>query len=500
LKKIHLYRICFFFLIFWSKSSFACDPLQPTLLDTVSIDPLTGNITVSWFQNPSPQTHYYVVYVYNPLSDPPWDAIDTVYGATNISTFLTGLNTFGGNFIIAVSAVDSCGNPSFFSFSTAHNTMHLSVDYNPCNLESKLTWNKYRNWPNGVLSYRIWASEQGGAFQQIGATTSDTTFIHSNINPLKNVCYLIQAIDGSSTKSASSNLNCIFSNFPAAPTFSYIRHASVIGPKAVALSFYVDAAADVKEYIIERRITGRWTTIKTIYPQAINGNYFSAVDSTAETGSYSYEYRLRTINICGVESDVSSVSKTMLLTAMNDPIYQKNALRWNDYEGFASGVGRYQVFRSVGLSQPFANLGNVLSALLEYEESVEELYAGNGEFCYYILAIENGVNQFGLSDSSKSNVVCIEQAPLVYVPNAFTPEGHNPVFKPVFSYLEPSNYRLSIFNRWGQLVFETTDSNLGWNGQTNAGNAPNAVYVYRLEYSSAFGQSFLTNGTVTLIR
>ncbi|MBA3898767.1 MAG: hypothetical protein H0X62_00925, partial [Bacteroidetes bacterium] len=340
LSKIKIYTVCLFFLFVWSKTAFACDPIQPTVLDTVSIDPITGNIIVSWIQNPSPHTAYYVVYVHNPLSDPPWDAVDTVYGAANISTVLAGFNTSGGNFIVAVSAVDSCGNPSFFSFNTAHNTMQLIVDYDPCNQESVLSWNSYRNWLNGVGAYKIWASEQGGNFQLIGTTTaSDTTFKHSNINTLRNICYLIQAVDGSLTKTASSNLNCIFSSFPAEPQFSYVRHASVLGPNAVRLLFHVDSSADSKEYIIERRTSGRWVEIRKILPLAFIGNNFSMIDSTAETDYYSYYYRLRTINICDIESAESNIAKTMLLEGENNPDYMMNTLKWSGYEGFENGVG-----------------------------------------------------------------------------------------------------------------------------------------------------------------
>ena len=53
----------------------------------------------------------------------------------------------------------------------------------------------------------------------------------------------------------------------------------------------------------------------------------------------------------------------------------------------------------------------------------------------------------------------------VYVPNAFTPNGNsrNDLFQPVYD-CDFSDYKLKIFNRWGQLVFETDDSTIGWDG------------------------------------
>ncbi|MFM7467181.1 MAG: gliding motility-associated C-terminal domain-containing protein [Crocinitomicaceae bacterium] len=56
----------------------------------------------------------------------------------------------------------------------------------------------------------------------------------------------------------------------------------------------------------------------------------------------------------------------------------------------------------------------------------------------------------------------------VYVPNTFTPNGdeHNNLFYPVFSgaNLDRKSYSFLIYNRWGEIVYQTTDLNEGWNG------------------------------------
>jgi gliding motility-associated-like protein len=55
----------------------------------------------------------------------------------------------------------------------------------------------------------------------------------------------------------------------------------------------------------------------------------------------------------------------------------------------------------------------------------------------------------------------------VYVPNSFTPNGDefNNVFLPVISTgREISDYELLIFNRWGEVIFESHDINIGWDG------------------------------------
>jgi len=68
-----------------------------------------------------------------------------------------------------------------------------------------------------------------------------------------------------------------------------------------------------------------------------------------------------------------------------------------------------------------------------------------------------------------------------YAPNAFTPNGDglNDVFIPKGVGFNNEKFNLYIYNRWGELVFETADYNLGWDGNTSSGNpAPQGVYTW----------------------
>jgi gliding motility-associated-like protein len=89
----------------------------------------------------------------------------------------------------------------------------------------------------------------------------------------------------------------------------------------------------------------------------------------------------------------------------------------------------------------------------------------------------------------------------IVMPNAFTPNGDglNDIFKPVFLD-QVSGYDLKIFNRWGKMIFETTDIGQGWNGKEN--NVPSVIeeYVYTIRYINDFGEEKLVKGSVTLLR
>lgn len=86
----------------------------------------------------------------------------------------------------------------------------------------------------------------------------------------------------------------------------------------------------------------------------------------------------------------------------------------------------------------------------------------------------------------------------VYFPTAFTPNGKNKVFRPIYSgYHRFSNFR--VYNRWGQTVYESTTSEMAWDGRFNGEPQDMGVYYYFIKYDCG-GESRVTRGEVTLIR
>ena len=92
-----------------------------------------------------------------------------------------------------------------------------------------------------------------------------------------------------------------------------------------------------------------------------------------------------------------------------------------------------------------------------------------------------------------------------YLPNAFTPNGDglNDSFKAIPRYDYVNKYHLSIYNRWGQRIYETTDINRGWDGTYKGSPCILGAYVYHIVYEE-FGQqpveSKVVEGTVVLVR
>ena len=88
----------------------------------------------------------------------------------------------------------------------------------------------------------------------------------------------------------------------------------------------------------------------------------------------------------------------------------------------------------------------------------------------------------------------------VMLPNVFTPNGDgvNDVFRPLLSQM--SDFRLRIFNRNGQEVYEGNGGDVAWDGRYNGGLVPEGVYFYFYRGLTTDGRELKQTGSVTVIR
>ena len=113
-------------------------------------------------------------------------------------------------------------------------------------------------------------------------------------------------------------------------------------------------------------------------------------------------------------------------------------------------------------------------------------------------------NQFGCADTICKFLI-VEGVVVVNVPNAFSPDGDNlnEVFRPIAVGISNENYLFQIWSREGELIFETTQRGVPWDGSVESGNyySGNAVYTWTLQVQDAMTADIITyRGHVTLIR
>ena len=96
---------------------------------------------------------------------------------------------------------------------------------------------------------------------------------------------------------------------------------------------------------------------------------------------------------------------------------------------------------------------------------------------------------------------------LFFIPNTFTPDDdfYNPTFQPVFtSGFDPYDYTLSLYNRWGELIFVSQNASVGWNGTFGATDAKicqEGIYTWKIEFKVlATDERKIVSGHVNLMR
>ena len=143
------------------------------------------------------------------------------------------------------------------------------------------------------------------------------------------------------------------------------------------------------------------------------------------------------------------------------------------------------------------------------DENPEYAYAQVGNYDVTLIA----ATQYGCTDTLvKLAYIRAEQINDIIFPNAFTPSLMGPnggVYDPTsytndvffpFTINGIDEYKLSIFNRWGELVFSTTDLKIGWDGYYKGNLSKQDVYIWRAEGKYLSGIPYLKSGDVMLFR
>jgi len=479
-------------------------PLPP-VITSVSVDTITGDATVTWDPSESGDASAYIIL--NNFNGG-WIIVDTVYGHNN--TFYQYNNSFADLISeqFGIAAFDSCWNgspssPNTSPMGTPHRTIFATTSYNVCDLSTTVKWNKYINWPGsngGVSSYEIFSSVENAPITQIGVTSgSDTTFTDANQNNKENYCYVVRAISADFQDTALSNITCRFTSQPPKPQYAYLALATVEN-NDIKLKFNPDLTG----------ITSEIEVFKSEDNGASYSSFFTDTDISAtmiiedidvDTDEQFYSYKVNIKDSCHNLALTSNIAQTMYLTADANVTTLTNLLQWTPYKNWNGNLIEYRIYRSINEKFSTTPIAAVSPSQFFFEDNISNLLGtlANGTFCYRIDAIES-LNTYGRSEVSSSNEVCVNQEPLVYIPNAMSVTGYNKTWIPVVNLLDYSSYKVNVYNRLGQSIFETSNPHLAWDGTHKGKIVPLGVYVYQVTFEKGSNEFVDLRGTITVVR
>lgn len=468
-------------------------PTRP-VLDSVSV--IDNTTTVLGWQ-PSAQVDVigYVVYEINSLGI--LVPIDTVLGYNNTAYTYTAAASGSQAQTFCITALDSCGNLSIPS--VTHKTMLLNSSYDLCSRSVHLSWTAYGNLPGGPIQfYSIYCSANGGQFVKIGNTKNITSFIHQNVTPGVNYTYYIRVFNALGNISSSSNSITEFAKAPQSPSYVYLRSVSVNQSKQVEIKYAIDSVKVYKGAAIfksEDGITFNQIGFNSASPASrVTQTY---LDTDVSPTEKNYYYKILVIDSCGNPGSYSNISKTVVLKVKNEaPHSFNNDLTWDDYSSWSGNVSSYNIYRAVnGVFDPIP-VANVNGLTLRYKDNVQHLVSEQGKISYYVEAVEGTGNVYGFSDVATSNTTDAYVEAEIYVPNAFAPNGVNNVWLPVTQFVEKTDYKVMVFDRWGTKVFQTNSDQEGWSGKGTTDD----TFVYFIEYKNARGEFIQLKGHLILLK
>ncbi|MDL2297477.1 gliding motility-associated C-terminal domain-containing protein [Bacteroidales bacterium OttesenSCG-928-B11] len=477
-------------------------PIKPRL-DSVSVNNTTNRICLGW--TPSPQSKdvdRYIIYHEN--DNGMFLGIDTVYGYNN--TYWEDMERDPETIHrYRIAAMDSCENVSEMidlETETQHN-MVLTTSLDICMKKAKITWNSYENMTDGLAKYLIYFSKDGGTWQCAGETSAQTTsFELTGLISNSNYEILVRAVNASDAITASSGIYSFLFEATETNDFAYIKYVSVIDDTYISAKVLTSGDTLPFTALNWYRSVGNANNFTLLQSQAHNGSaIYTLQDYDVQVSNTMYYYKVELINECDARLATSNISHNIVLTGEENDA-KINNMQWLSYGTWDNGVSEYAIYRKLQSDTVFAKIDELYAQnSMYYSDDVSELFEFGSDFTYYVVATPHSNDYNTADDASISNHIVAKQKPTTWIPNAFNPaREYNRTFRPINSFVDTQNYLFTIWARNGQMVFQTRNPYLGWDGTYNGQEAPIGVYIYHVKYLYPNGSPFEKKGTVTLVR
>jgi gliding motility-associated-like protein len=374
-------------------------------------------------------------------------------------------------------------------------------------------------WDNNITQGETFTPNAGSYIYSVTGTLNGCSSI-DQVNVLINLTPEVYAGEdrvvcaGSETVLTGSGApfmtwnNGVFDNFPFIPSVSQsytLTGQSLAGCSSTDEIFITVEQLPTPSFTADNVSTCSPATIIFNSSNTTNGCVYSFSDGTTEIGCFNVAHTFTgvgsydvTLTQVSINQCVGSITLPSYITINPDPIASFNASR-DLVDMIDPSV--YFENTSVGAETYEWNFGDNLNVFSEENPTYHFPADEANDFTVRLIAI----SPFGCLDTAY-RTIRVEESLIVYIPNSFTPNGDefNNTFTPKFySGVDPLTYNMKIFNRFGQLIFESNDLSIGWDGDFGAGRGytNTAVYTYKIEFStSTKDEKKLLVGNVNLLR
>ena len=509
-------------------------PPAPVTIKFVTVNPTNGDVTIKWNPSSSVDVDTYRIYkviggVNKAIGDVNHPTTTYINTASNIpaDTNICMANSRVETYLITASDDAPPPGPNQSQLSAAHHTIYLESIFDTCFSKIRLSWNHYDTWLSGVFDYDIYLKIGTGPWNILATVDGDiNSFVDHNLIAEKDYSYYVVAHDGTGGVTSTSNKVSVYTDMDLPPVDFLANYASVVSENNIEISFTVDLAAEVSKYKILRTddLGGDFDTIAVFDAPSLTSNIVNYIDH-APTNIVHYYTMVAFNKTCNVTfPNPTNFASNIVLTGYPDND-MRNYLTWTNYFKWGMGISYFEVLRTIDINTEVI-VGQIPYGDTTFYDKVDQFvydptynpldpldeinkvdFLGqpvlSGKVCYRVKAYEGSGASLG-TFSSYSNSICVVQEPRVFIPNAFSPnfDGINDLFYPYVSFAGLNNYEFIIFDRWGQIVFQTNTAHEPWTGIQikDEKMAPPGAYVYYLKFEDGDKKSHMYKGDVVLIR
>lgn len=397
--------------------------------------------------------------------------------------------------------------------------LYEQIEYGTCEQTARLSWTAFKSDTDETEHYQIWVEENGEGFvmvdeislsalspdslestwgNQSPSTTNVYSYTHNGLTPGSTYRFYVAAIhNGYESRSCIRELKA---DDYGRPEIYRLHAVSVTAENNIELLTETDLSVTLAGVDF----------LKSDDPAALmpaggfaipTSDWFIHTDTAADAGANPYYYRYRVYDSCGqVLQETNNIHRSIHLTG-SVSAETENYLEWNRYEGWE--VESYRVFRKLDGDAGFTEITTLPPSSQDYTDDLRAFPDQISKVGYFIEAVAREQSEANIPYDeivSRSNRISLSREREPIMPNAFNPKGLNKEFGPVVAfYGEARPYLLQIYNRWGQLLFESRDVDQGWDGSYKGKLVQPGVYVYLLNYEDVNGQAQSIRGTVTVV-
>ena len=162
---------------------------------------------------------------------------------------------------------------------------------------------------------------------------------------------------------------------------------------------------------------------------------------------------------------------------------------------------------------PISTMDNSSTGAVSYQWNFGDGTASIETNPTHNFVLQDGIEQYTITLIATSEEGCQDTAIVTigvfeeliyYIPNAFTPDGDkfNQLFQPIFTKgYDPDSFTMAIFNRWGEIIFETSDTKVGWDGTYCGQIVQDGIYTWLINFKvKSNDERKSITGHVNLIR